>query len=195
MQFPLTLTFKFWSMASQIRVTDPTGQLVCQVKQRAFRLKEDVTIFEDEQQTRPRYRIRADRVLDIAPQYTISDPSGSVLGAVKREGMKSFWRARYRLLNPQGNDVGLIREENPWIKVADSLLSLIPLVELLTGYFLNPAYLVEIPAGRTALYVRKNPSFLEKRFVLEERRPLPSEQQDLTLAGVMMMVILERHRG
>ena len=191
----MTLTFKFWSLASQIRVTDAAGQLVCQVKQRAFKLKEDVTVFEDEQQTRIRYRIRADRVLDIAPQYTITDPSGSVLGAVKREGMKSFWRARYRLLNPQGNDVGLIREENPWIKVADSLLSLIPLVEWLTGYFLNPAYLVEIPAGQTALYVRKNPSFLEKRFVLEERRPLPSEQQALVLACVMMMVILERHRG
>ena len=46
--YPLTLTFKFLTISSFIRVVDASGQLVSYVKQRAFRLREDVTIFADE---------------------------------------------------------------------------------------------------------------------------------------------------
>jgi len=60
--YPLTLTFKFLTISSYIRVVDATGQLVSYVKQRAFRLKEDVTIFADEAQAQPAYHIKASRI-------------------------------------------------------------------------------------------------------------------------------------
>ncbi len=195
MQFPLTLTFKLFRLHKQMSVTDPAGALVCYVKQRAFKLKEDVTIFEDEAQARPVYHMRADRVLDISARYTITSADGSVIGSIKREGMKSFWQARYRLLNAQGSDLGIIREENPWLWVIEALLGFIPIVGEIIGIFINPSYLVEIPEGEAAFYLKKRRSFFERRFMLEQRRMLAPGSESLALAGVMMMVLLERGRG
>ena len=47
MNFPLDLRFKLLAIASQIAVTDAQGQLVYYAKQRAFKLKEAVTVFAD----------------------------------------------------------------------------------------------------------------------------------------------------
>ena len=46
-----------------------------------------------------------------------------------------------------------------------------------------------------AFFLKKNASFFERRFVLEQRRMLEPALQYLALAGVMMMVLLERGRG
>ena len=61
MNFPLELRFKILAIASQIAVRDASGNLLCYVKQKAFKLKEAVTVFGDEEQTRPLYTIKADR--------------------------------------------------------------------------------------------------------------------------------------
>src|SRR3954468_1128541 len=71
MNFPLELRFKLLAISSQISVRDASGHLLCHVKQKAFKLKEEVTVFGDEAQTRPLYRINADRVIDISAQYQI----------------------------------------------------------------------------------------------------------------------------
>ena len=39
MNFPLRLRFKLLTLFSRIEVTDATGQLVCFVKKKAFKLK------------------------------------------------------------------------------------------------------------------------------------------------------------
>lgn len=55
------------------------------VKQKAFKLKEAMTICEDEGQTRPLYRIAADRIIDFPGTCAISDPSGVEIGAVRQK--------------------------------------------------------------------------------------------------------------
>ena len=70
MKYPLELSFKIISLGPQLSVTDANGGLVFYVKQKLFKLKEEVTVFADVQQARPLYKINADRVLDIsAPQH------------------------------------------------------------------------------------------------------------------------------
>src|SRR5687767_15624473 len=94
--YPLTLTFKFLTISSYIRVVDATGQLVSYAKQRAFRLKEDVTIYADEAQTQALYQIKANQIFDIGATYSISTADGRSLGALRQRGMRTLWSATYR---------------------------------------------------------------------------------------------------
>jgi hypothetical protein len=194
MEFPLDLRFKLLAIASQLTVTDARGQPVYYVKQKAFKLKEAVTIFADEAQTRPLYAINADRILDVSARYRITDPGGNELAVIQRQGMRSIWRAHYQV--EQGGRVAfVIREENPWIKVADAIVGGIPIVSIFAGYLFQPAYLVSRAEGEPPiLRVVKRPALFEGRFRIDAMRP-SSESLDAALLSVVMMVLLERARG
>jgi hypothetical protein len=193
--YPLTLTFKFLTISSYIRVVDATGQLVGYVKQRAFRLKEDVTIFADEAQAQPVYHIKADRMIDVGATYSISTADGRALGALRQCGMRTLWKATYDILDDAGSAVGLIREQDAWVKVVDGLIGAIPFVGFVIQQWINPTYLVDGADGVTLLRMRKQPSLIERRFIVEQEAPLPPRLEALALPAVLMVVLLERGRG
>jgi hypothetical protein len=192
--YPLTLAFKLIAIAPQITVSDAGGRLVMYVKQRAFKLKEDVRVFADREQTRELYRIAADRVIDWSAQYDITSADGRVIGAVKRRGMRSLWRAHYDLLRGGGAAL-TIQEGNAWVKVLDGLLGELPFVGVLTGYLFNPSYVVADAAGRPLLRVVKRRTLFESRFTIVPEGTLSDADEELALLGVMMMTLLERSRG
>ena len=195
MRFPLDLRFKIVAIAPQISVTDAAGALLLYVRQRAFKLKESVTVFRDAEQTHPVYRMTADRVIDISAQYRIDDERGSPLGVLRRRGMRSLWRAHYEV-HRGGVPFLTIREENPWVKVVDGLVSEIPILGLFTGYVLHPAYRVaRIDTPATVMRAVKQPAFLEGRFAIEQVTELAPPEQTLAVLAVLMMLLLERRRG
>jgi uncharacterized protein YxjI len=193
--YPLTLTFKFLTISSYIQVVDATGQLVSYVKQRAFRLKEDVTIYADEAQTQALFDIKANQIFDIGATYSISTPDGRSLGALRQRGMRTLWSATYDILDDNGSAVGLIHEQDPWVKVIDGLIGGIPFLGFVVQQFINPTYLIDGSDGTTLLRMRKRPSLIERRFVVEQDAPLPSGLEPLALPAVLMVVLLERGRG
>lgn len=193
--YPLTLTFKFLTISSYIRVVDATGQLVSYVKQRAFRLKEDVTIFADEAQTQPVYHIKADRIIDIGATYSIIAADGQPLGALRQRGMRTLWSATYDILDDTGSAVGLVHERDPWVKVIDGLIGGIPFLGFVIQQWINPTYLIDGADGATVLRMRKRPSLIERRFIVEQEAPTPSRLEPLVLPALLMVVLLERGRG
>ncbi len=195
MNFPLELRFKILAIASQISVRDSSGLLLCYVKQKAFKLKETVTVFADEEQTRPLYTMKADRVFDISAQYHIEDMAGQPIGMIKRHGMRSFWRTHYEVQR-DGGPVFDIREENPWIKVADAAFSEIPVAGVLSGYLFHPAYRLSASATGTAvLRARKRPAFFEGMYKIEALGAMSSDDELLGMLSIVMMLLLERQRG
>ena len=195
MNFPLNLRFKILAISSQIAVTDATGALVFYVKQKAFKLKEAVTVFADESQTRPLFKIAADRVLDISARYRIEAEGGAEVGVLQRRGMRSIWKAHYEI-HQGGAQTFLIREESAWVKVLDSIVGGIPIVSLFTGYMFHPAYLVSRGEGEpTLLRVVKQPALLEGRFRIDAMAGTVDRTLDVAVVGVLMMLLLERARG
>lgn len=194
LNYPLNLSFKILALAPQIRVTDASGQLIAYVKQKAFKLKEDVTIFADEGQMQPLYRINANRILDFNANYNITTPQGQPIGAVRRPGMRSIWKANYPISDASGAEIGLIHEENPWVKVMDALFGEIPIVGMFAGYVFNPAYLIEV-RGQTALYMKKQPAMLEGKFTIEQRGQLAPQDEPLVISSMIMALLMERARG
>lgn len=195
MNFPLDLRFKILAIAEQIAVTDARGATVLYVKQKAFKLKEAVTVFADATQTQPLYKIAADRILDISARYRIEDRGGAEMGVIQRHGMRSFWRAHYDI-HQGGRPVFMIREENPWVKVLDGLLGNIPILSFFTGYFFHPAYLVSRGEGQPpVMRVPKVPALFEGRYRIDLLDPTQAESLDVAVLGVLMMLLLERARG
>jgi len=193
--YPLTLTFKFLTISSYIRVVDATGQLVSYAKQRAFRLKEDVTIYADEAQTQPLYHVKANQIFDIGATYRVSTADERSLGALRQRGMRTLWSATYDILDDNGSAVGLIHEQDPWVKVIDGLIGGIPFLGFVIQQWINPTYLIDSAEGVTVLRMRKQPSLIERRFAVEQVAPLPSRLEPLAMPAVLMVVLLERGRG
>ena len=192
--YPLQLSFKILAVAPQISVTDASGTLLLYVKQKAFRLREAVTVYRDQAQTLPLYTIAADRVLDFSARYQIATAAGEPVGVVQRQGMRSLWRAHYEVTRDGAPVLGL-REENPWVKMMDGLFSELPLVGMLSGYLFHPAYVATRPDGTPVLRLRKQPALWEGRYEITRVAELSDAEQELALLSALMLLLLERARG
>jgi uncharacterized protein YxjI len=198
LQYPLNLTFKIWTWSPcKASVTDNQGKLLFMVRQKAFRLKEEITVYGDEQETTSLYHMKADRIIDFSARYNFTDKNGTVIGGVKRKGMQSLWNARYNIFDggTDENATFTIQEDNPWVKVGDALLSELPLVGLFSGYFLNPTYSVKRPDGSVVMRMAKTPGFLSRHFTIKKVDQLSDREEPQAVLSLLMMILLERRRG
>lgn len=195
MNYPLSLSFKKLALASQIYIRDSQGNLAGYVKQKLLKLKEDINVYADEQQTRHLFNIKADRILDFSAKYNFTDSGGNYIGAIKRQGMRSIWKANYEVSDGSSNQVFQIHEENAWVKVLDALVGEIPVVGMFTGYLFNPAYIISRTDGTPVARLGKQPAFFESKFVLESKAQLSEDEEVRVLLSVLTMTLLERGRG
>lgn len=194
MNFPLQLTFKVLAIAPQLTVTDAQGEVLAYVQQKLFRLREAVTVYADSSKQQTNYEIKADRIIDFSASYRFHNADGTDLGGVRRRGMRSLWRANYEVFDSAKTVNFKITEANPWVRMIDSLLSGIPVLELFTGYFLHPSYNVT-QDGVTVVRITKEPAFFEGRFRVERHQAVSEADEERILLSLMMLVLLERERG
>lgn len=195
MNYPIDLTFKLLALASQIRITDANGQMLGYVKQKLFKLKEDIRVFTDESQTNQIFGIKADRILDFSAKYNFTDRNGTLLGSIRRRGMRSIWKAHYEIYDERENIVMEIHEESAWVKVFDALLGEIPILGAFTGYFFHPAYLITKTGGAPVARLEKQPAFFEGKFQLTQQGQINQTEETQVLLSVLTMTLLERARG
>jgi uncharacterized protein YxjI len=202
LQYPLNLTFKIWTWSpGKVSVTDNQGSLIFMVRQKAFRLKEAITVYGDEQEATSLYHMKADRIIDFSARYNFTDNNGAVIGSVKRKGLKSFWSAYYNIFDGSTSENGdetpilTIQEDNPWVKVGDALLSEIPIVGLFSGYFFNPTYSVKRPDGNVVMRLAKKPGFLSRHFTIKKVDEMSELEETQSVLSMLMMILLERQRG
>jgi len=109
---------KFFKLfGNTIRIFDEAKEnMLLYVKQKAFKLKEDITIFADEAQTRPVLKVNARSILDFSAAYDVTDAAtGAKIGALRRKGMmSSFVMDAWEILDNQDQVVGKIQEDS-WI--------------------------------------------------------------------------------
>lgn len=82
------------------------------VKQKAFKLKEAIKVFADEDMTDEQLRIQARNVMDFSGTYDVETPEGEHIGALKREGMKSMLRDEWKILDSSDEVIGTIQEDS-----------------------------------------------------------------------------------
>ena len=196
LNYPLDFKFKITTLASDFNITDRNGNYVAYVRQKMFRLKEDVIVFSDESRTKELFNIKANQWIDFNASYVMTDLlTGKKFGSLARKGVRSIWKARYDIIDEKDKPIYQINEDNGWIKVFDSFLGEIPILGMLTGYFLNPSYTVKDNAGKEYFRLKKMPSLVGRRFQLERLIDIDDEDESLVVLSFLMMVLLERARG
>ena len=189
LNYPLNLQFKLLALNPQVKISDAAGATVMYVKEKAFSLKIDIKVFADEAQQQQLYQIKADKVIGMNIPFSITTPQGALVGKVMRPTMASLWKATYQISDASGKEVAVLHEENPWLKVLDSVLSDVPFIHML----INPGYLVD-QAGQTVLYLKKQPSLVDRQFKLEKRGNLSEADERLVVSGTLLAMMMERMR-
>lgn len=193
MKLPLQFHFKIFTPSNDFSVLDADGREVAYTRQKIFKLKEEVEIFSDASRRERLYRIRADRIIDFNACYRIVDEQGAELGSVRRDGMRSLWRTRYQIYDADNRLLYRVQEKNPWIAVLDGLVREIPVIGAFSGYFLNPSYLITDEAEQQVYLLKKEPSWLERRFSLQKTGT--AAHDELVTLSLMMLMLMERKDG
>jgi len=109
---------KFFKLfGNSIRIFDESKtNLLLFAKQKAFKLKEDITIFGDEAEQKPLLKINARSILDFSAAYDVTDAAnGQKLGALRRKGMmSSMVMDAWEILDKNDAVIGRIMEDG-WI--------------------------------------------------------------------------------
>jgi len=105
---------KFFKIfGASFKIYDNEENLCFFVKQKAFKLKEDIRVFSDETKTTELLLIQARNVIDFSAAYDVFDSlSGEKLGAFRRKGFKSIFKDEWQILNAQDNEIGKIHEDS-----------------------------------------------------------------------------------
>jgi len=194
-QFPINFKFKVTSLANDFTATDAGGNVIAYVKQKMFKFKEDISIFSDETQTKVLYKIKADRWLDFSAAYSFYDENDNEFGKIVRKGWRSTFKTNYELIDQHEQPQYKISEDNAWVKVLDALFGSIPILSMFTGYFFNPTYLLTNRSENIIVKLKKQPSFFGREFEVEKIGSIDNDDDDRIMLGLMMMILLERHKG
>ena len=196
LNYPLDFKFKITTFSSDFNITDKNGNYVAYVRQKIFKLKDDVIVFNDESKSQELFRIKANKWIDFNASYSITDlVQEKNFGRLARKGMRSLWKSQYNMLDENDQPKYQINEDNAWTKVLDGFVSEIPLVGMFTGYFLNPSYTVVDNSGKEIFRLKKMPSLIGRRFQLDRLYDLADEDESLIVLSFLMMVLLESTRG
>jgi len=195
LQFPLDLTFKISTLSNDFVTQDANGITVAYVRQKMLKLIDEIQVYTDESRSELIYTIKANQWLDFSASYAFTDAKGKDIGRVARKGWASLWKANYDIFDEQQIKQLFVREENPWAKVFDTLLSEVPFLNLLTGFFFHPTYSVARPDDTKIARLSKVSSFFGRKFVIEKLAEFEKGEEERILLGLMMMILLERRRG
>lgn len=103
----------FRIFGGEFSVYDANENLVMYSEQKSFKLKEDVRVYSEKTMVNEVLKIKARQVLDFGATYDVVDPStGQSIGALRRKGLKSMMKDEWLFLDPQGQEIGAIQEDN-----------------------------------------------------------------------------------
>jgi uncharacterized protein YxjI len=117
----------FKMFGNAFHIYGASGELTCYIKQKAFKLKEAITVYADEGMSDPLMIIQARSIMDFSGTYDVTTTGGENLGALKRLGLKSIIREEWEIHDPNGDVVGSIQEDSAFMAIVRRFLSnLIP---------------------------------------------------------------------
>lgn len=171
---------------AKIDIFDSEGQPVLFSQMKAFKLKEDIRLFADDTMQQELISILARSVIDFSATYDVVDSvTGERIGSLRRKGMKSLLKDEWVILDGSETEVGLIKEDSPWLALLRRFLTnLVP-----------QKFHVEMNGDRVALFKQDWNPFVGKLkldFSLDAGNRL---DRRLGLAAAVLLVVIERQQN
>ena len=195
MDYPVELNFKKIALAQQATLTDAGGNSIAYARQKIFKLKEELEVFEDKTKSKRVCTIKANKVIDFSAAYTFFTENEQSFGSIQRKGIRSIWKATYLLNQASGNQYATIKEEKPFAKVVDTLLGGLPFVGLVCNYIFNPSYILTREDGTELFRLTKAPSFWGALFKIDKLTEVTPDNEIRCMMSLLMVVFLEKSRG
>ncbi|MBR4219557.1 MAG: hypothetical protein IKR81_00285 [Victivallales bacterium] len=176
--------FKLFGAA--FHIYDPQGQLIGFSNQKAFKLKEDIRVYTDESMSKELLFIQARHVIDFSASYDVYDSAtGQHLGIWQRKGIMSLVRDNWILFDPQGNQIGEIKEDSLLLAlVRRFIINLLP-----QDYSLNYGPQNTPVASFSQCF---NPFIFKMKVIVPPNCPLLPQ---LVLAGGILLSAIEGRQG
>ncbi len=164
------------------RIFSLVGEPLFFVRLKAFKLKEDITIFRDETGSQPLLSIRARHIIDFSAAYDVVDLTTSQrVGALRRKGLKSILRDEWELLDINDQVIGLLQEDSQLMALLRRFLSnLIP-----------QNYHLTVHGHVAASFVGTWNPFIIKHTVALEPDPARHLDRRLALAASVLLMTIE----
>jgi uncharacterized protein YxjI len=103
---------KVFDIAPKFHFYDLQGNKIAFLKQKLFKLKEDIRLYTDDSATRELLLIKARSIFDFGATYDVTDAtSHQRVGALRRKALKSMLRDEWEILDVSESVVGHIRED------------------------------------------------------------------------------------
>lgn len=97
----------------KFRIYDPSGALTLFADMKAFKLKEDITVYPDESMSTPLLNIKARQIIDFSAAYDVVDmATGQTIGVLKRKGLQSMLKDEWLIMDASDNEIGSIQEDS-----------------------------------------------------------------------------------
>ncbi len=114
-------------IGGEFRIYAEGDRLVLFAEQEGLKIKEVFHIYADENKSEELLEITTPHIIDFAASYIITDKkTGAVVGAVKREGIRSIVMDEWTLMDGTGNIIGKLKEESVFGAIMSRLIKLIP---------------------------------------------------------------------
>lgn len=171
---------------SSFHIYDPQGRLVFYSRQKAFKLREDIRLYTGEDMATEVLLIKARQIVDLAAAYDVYDSStGEKVGALRRKGLKSLFRDEWRFLDPDDQEIGVIREDG---------LALALIRRLLTN-LIPQSFHAEIGGRPVCSFRQKFNPFVYKLTVDFTADPGHLLNRRLGIAAALLLAAIEGRQG
>ena len=101
------------ALTGRFRIYDPQGNMVMYSHQKAFKLREDIRVYIDEQMTSEVLYIQARQIVDFSAAYDVIDPAtGQKVGALRRKGWRSLMQDEWEILDVYDRPYGIMKEDS-----------------------------------------------------------------------------------
>lgn len=122
------------ALTGRFRIFDPQGNQIMFSQQKAFKLREDIRVYTDEQKTNEVLYIQARQIIDFGASYDVMDSTnGEKVGTLRRKGLKSLFQDEWDILDANDQPIGLLTEDSVLMALLRRFLSsLIPQIYNIT---------------------------------------------------------------
>ena len=173
--------------APKFHIYRKDGALAGYVKQKAFRLKEDIRVYTDESMDKELMVIRARSIIDFGASYDVVKGSGEAVGTLRRKGLTSIARDSWQVLDPDGAAIGKLEEDSMLMALARRFVPM--------GNFIPQKYQLSDSSGREWAWFRTHFNPLIHKMTITVDGDAPAEPLLALATGVLLMAVEGRQKS
>ncbi|MBD3370946.1 hypothetical protein GF402_11380 [Candidatus Fermentibacteria bacterium] len=175
--------FKIFGGAFHVK--DSSGETVMYSTQKAFKLREDMSIWASERKERELLKIRTPQILDWGATYFVTDSTtGEEVGAIARKGLKSVVRDEWKFLSAEQEEIGTLTESGWARAIISRLIKLVP-----------QKYVIRSSDGREISTVKQHFNIFILKYTMDIHEPYPPIDRRLMIAMGILLCAIEGRQG